>query len=119
MQTISNYCRFIGRLTSDPKMIEFDSGARLTTFRLAITEYRKVKDGDTQAFVNFFDFEAWDTGGEVIFSKCKKGDKIEVVACARNNNWSSKKTGKMHQTTRFRVNEFEILSNKKKVHEVA
>ena len=42
MNTISNYCRFIGRLTEDPKMVEFDN-TRLWTFSLAITEYRREK----------------------------------------------------------------------------
>ena len=45
MNSISNYCRFIGRLTEDPKMVEFDN-TRLWTFSLAISEYRKEKSGE-------------------------------------------------------------------------
>ena len=42
MNTISNYCRFIGRLTTDPKIVVFEN-TTLCTFTLAISEYRKEK----------------------------------------------------------------------------
>ena len=42
MNTISNYCRFIGRLVENPKVVEFEN-TNLCTFTLAINEYRKEK----------------------------------------------------------------------------
>ena len=42
MNTISNYCRFIGRLVQDPKTVKFEN-TELCTFTLAVTEYRREK----------------------------------------------------------------------------
>ncbi len=53
MNTISNYCRFIGRLTADPKIVDFEN-TTLCTFTLAISEYRKEKNGEKKKSVNFF-----------------------------------------------------------------
>ena len=44
MNTISNYCRFIGKMVNDPKLVEFDATS-LCTFTLAINEYRREKNG--------------------------------------------------------------------------
>ena len=65
MNTISNYCRFIGRLTGDPKLIKLES-TDLLTFTLAVSEYRREKNGDKKKTVNFLDFEAWDSGATTL-----------------------------------------------------
>ena len=65
MNTISNYCRFIGKMVNDPKLVEFDATS-LCTFTLAINEYRREKNGEKKKTVNYFDFEAWDSGGLAI-----------------------------------------------------
>ena len=112
MNTISNYCRFIGRLTEDPKMVEFDN-TRLWTFTLAITEYRREKSGEKKKTTNFFDFEAWDSGGDAIGKHCSKGDIIDLVASARNNSWTDK-NGNKRFATKFRVKEFKLFNSKPK-----
>ena len=109
MNTISNYCRFIGRLTADPKVVEFDNTS-LCTFTLAISEYRKEKNGEKKKSVNFFDFEAWDSGGETIEKYCFKGDIIDLVASARNNSWTDK-NGNKRFSTKFRVKEFKLFNS--------
>ena len=109
MNTISNYCRFIGRLVDNPKIVEFEY-TNLCTFTLAITEYRKEKSGEKKKTVNFFDFEAWDSGGETIGHYCAKGDIIDLVASARNNSWVDKNGNKRH-STKFRVKEFKLFNS--------
>ena len=42
MNTISNYCRFIGRLTQDPEIVKVEN-TQLCKFTLAVTEYRQEK----------------------------------------------------------------------------
>ena len=39
--SISNYCRFIGRLTKDPQIIQVEN-THLTKFTLATTELKKA-----------------------------------------------------------------------------
>ena len=109
MNSISNYCRFIGRLVQDPAITNFDS-TQLCTFTLAVTEYRKEKDGAKKKNTNFFDFEAWDSGGSTIEKYCKKGDIIDLVASARNNSWVDK-DGNKKFSTKFRVKEFKLFNS--------
>ena len=55
MNTISNYCRFIGRLAGDPKLIKLEN-TDLLTFTLAVSEYRREKNGDKKKTVSYLDF---------------------------------------------------------------
>ena len=109
MNSISNYCRFIGRLTADPKLVNLDN-TQLVTFTLAINEYRKEKGGDKKKTVNYFDFEAWDSGAVTLGNHCKKGDIVDVVTSAKNKSWTDK-DGKKRLQTRFRVKEFKLFNN--------
>jgi len=109
MNSISNYCRFIGRLTKDPKLIELENTS-LVNFTLAITEYRKEKGGEKKKTVNYFDFEAWDSGATTLAQLCKEGDVVDVVTAARNHNWTDPQGNKKFQT-RFRVKEFKLFNN--------
>ena len=101
--SISNYCRFIGRLVKDPKIIQVED-THLTNFTLAINEYHKSKENQSEKgefvkkkTVNYFDFEAWDSGGATIEKYCEKGDIIDLVASARNNSWTDKSGKKRYQ----------------------
>jgi len=106
--SISNYCRFIGRLVQDPKLVKMEN-TDLVTFTLAVTEYRKQRDGEKKKTVNYFDFEAWDSGATTLGKYCKKGDLVDVVTSARNNNWTDREGNKKFQT-RFRVKEFKLFN---------
>ena len=112
MNTISNYCRFIGKLIDDPKTVEFEN-TTLCTFTLAVNEYRKEKNGEKKKSVNYFDFEAWDSGGAAINKHCSKGDIIDLVASARNNSWVDKNGNKRH-STKFRVKEFKLFNSQER-----
>ena len=72
MNTISNYCRFIVRLAGDPKLIKLEN-TDLLTFTLAVSEYRREKNGDKKKTVSYLDFEAWDSGATTLNKYCKKG----------------------------------------------
>ena len=106
--SISNYCRFIGRLVQDPKLVKMEN-TDLVTFTLAVTEYGKQRDGEKKKTVNYFDFEAWDSGATTLGKYCKKGDLVDVVTSARNNNWTDREGNKKFQT-RFRVKEFKLFN---------
>ena len=109
MNTISNYCRFIGRLAGDPKLIKLEN-TDLLTFTLAVSEYRREKNGDKKKTVSYLDFEAWDSGATTLNKYCKKGDIVDLVASARNNSWVDKEGNKKFQI-RFRVKEFKLFNN--------
>tara|TARA_R100001244_G_scaffold113874_1_gene84341 strand:+ start:469 stop:777 length:309 start_codon:yes stop_codon:yes gene_type:complete len=94
---------------ANPEITSFDK-TQLCTFTLAVTEYRKEKDGAKKRNVNFFDFEAWDSGGAAIEKYCGKGDTIDLVASARNNSWVDK-DGNKKFSTKFRVKEFKLFNS--------
>ena len=112
MNSITNYCRFIGRLAENPKIANLEN-TQLCTFTLSVTEYRKERDGTKKKSVNFFEFEAWDSGGDAIGKHCCKGDIIDLVASARNNSWTDK-NGNKRFSTKFRVKEFKLFNPKPK-----
>lgn len=109
MNSITNYCRFIGRLAENPKIANFEN-TQLCTFTLSVTEYRKERDGTKKKSVNSFEFEAWDSGGAAIEKHCEKGDTIDLVASARNNSWLDK-DGNKKLSTKFRVKEFKLFNS--------
>lgn len=101
-----NHCVFAGRLTRDPESRQLKDGTSVTNFSLALN--RKYKNKNTQQFeeeVNFLDFESWAGAADTIANYCKKGDYIQVVASAKNDNWTDAE-GNKRSRVRFRVKEF-------------
>jgi len=109
MNNITNDCRFLGRLVSDPNLIKTKNDVDLVTFTLAIPEYRKERTGEKKRNVSYFDFEAWDTGATTIAKYTRKGDEIFVHASARPNNWTDK-AGRKNYQVKFRVKEFKLFN---------
>lgn len=112
MNSITNYCRFIGTLVEDPELETLETTS-VVTFTLAIHEYIKEKSsgGRKKKIVNYFDFEAWDTGATAIAKLCKKGDMVDIVSSARNNRWKNTETDEDFET-RFRVKEFQLFNKR-------
>ena len=111
MNNVTNDCRFLGRLVSDPRLIKTKSDVDLVTFTLAVPEYRREKNGDKKKNVSYFDFEAWDTGAATIAKYSEKGDEIFVHASARPNIWTDSEGVKRYQV-KFRVKEFKLFNFK-------
>ena len=112
MNSITNYCRFIGTLVEDPELETLETTS-VVTFTLAIHEYIKEKSsgGRKKKIVNYFDFEAWDTGATAIAKLCKKGDMVDIVSSARNNRWKNTESDEDFET-RFRVKEFQLFNKR-------
>jgi single-stranded DNA-binding protein len=105
-----NECHFIGRFVKDPMLhrITKDDGTTCVV-RFCLAVQRQFKQ--TQ-HVNYLDFEAWDTGAEVIAKYCKKGDVLIInSSSARNNIYTDKETGKKISKVVFRVEKFLLPSN--------
>ena len=118
MNNITNDCRFLGRMVSDPNLIKTKNDVDLVTFTLAVPEYRRERSGEKKRNVSYFDFEAWDSGGTTIEKYCEKGDTIDLVASARNNSWTDK-NGNKRFTTKFRVKEFKLFNSEREKQEQA
>ena len=105
-----NSCNFIGRLAQNPELVPVDS-THVARFTLAVEDYRRSRDGKKTKRVDYFDFEAWDTGATAIAKLCKKGDMVDIVSSARNNRWRNTKTDEDFET-RFRVKEFQLFNKR-------
>jgi len=105
-----NNCTLIGRFVADPYIKDIGK-TKLVTFSLAVEEYRKDKEGNKKKRVDFFDFEAWDSGAETINEFCRKGDVIAVSTTARQQKWTNSK-GEHRQKVVFRVQNFKMFSGR-------
>lgn len=83
-----NECIFCGRFTEDPQLQrivnENDKETCFVNFELAINRKFKKSNGELGKNVTYLEFEAWDSGAEVICKSFRKGDAIFVHAAARN-----------------------------------
>ena len=104
-----NNCSFVGRLAQNPELIAVNS-THVARFTLAVEDYRRAKDGKKTKRVDYFDFEAWDSGAATLGKYCKKGDIVDVVTSAKNKTWTDPEGNKRLQT-RFRVKEFKLFNN--------
>jgi single-strand DNA-binding protein len=105
-----NSCSFVGRFAQDPELFTVN-GTHVVKFTLAINEYRRSKDGNKTKQVDYLDFEAWDSGATTIAKYCNKGDELAVSASARQHKWSDA-DGNRHSRIKFRVNSFNLFSNR-------
>lgn len=100
-----NRCFFDGRLVRDPELKALPNGAKVVNFTLAVNSPRKTKDGQLIKDTSFFEFEAWDSGAELIAEKCKKGNAMMVECAAKSDKWVAQ-DGTNRTKTKFRVNSF-------------
>jgi single-stranded DNA-binding protein len=110
-----NDCTFIGRFLSDPEIQKVASkGDKYTSvlnFRLVVTRrFRKSgEEGTTGKHDSFLDFEAWDSGADVIAKHFRKGDAIIVHTSARNNSYETPDGVRVNKVV-FRVEKFDFPS---------
>lgn len=104
-----NICVFDGRLVRDPELKTLPNGAKVVNFTLAINSPRKAKSGELIKDVSFLEFEAWDSGAELIAEKCRKGNALSVVSAAKSDKWTAA-DGTNRTKTKFRVNSFTQIS---------
>ena len=104
-----NNCSFVGRMAQTPELISVNS-THVVKFTLAVEDYRRAKDGKKTKRVDYFDFEAWDSGATTICKYCKKGDELAVFTTGRQYKWVDD-NGKKNSRINFRVNKFKMLGN--------
>lgn len=97
----------IGRLTSDPEVMNTQSGKAVARYRLAVDRQRK-KDGQQEA--DFISCVAWDKGAEFASRYLTKGTKIAVEG--RIQTGSYEKDGVKHYTTDVIVERQEFCESK-------
>jgi single-strand DNA-binding protein len=98
----------IGRLTKDPEIRVTQTGKKVASFSIAISE---GKDSNGQEMVTFMNCSAWERLAEIIEMYVKKGVKVCVLGSIKNRSWD-KPDGTKGYATDINVRELEILTTK-------
>ena len=108
-----NKCHFIGRFTLDPEVEKIvndnDRETSVVNFTLAINRRFRKNNGEIGKNVVYLDFEAWDSGAEVICKNFRAGHAIIVHASARSTPIEAYDGSNVNKVT-FRVEEFSFPS---------
>lgn len=78
MSASLNECNFIGRLGADPEMRYTPNGACVTSFRIAVDNSYKDKEGNKVASTDWFKVECWNRLAEVVNEYMRKGQLVFV-----------------------------------------
>lgn len=111
-----NICQFVGNLVADPELKQTQAGTSVVNLRLAVnaTRVKNAETGEwTDGDVAYFDFEAWDSGAELL-GQMKKGDRLFVECLAKLDTWKDKETGANRSKVMFRINNFIPIARRAK-----
>ena len=99
----------MGRLTKNPELRQFESGASSARFSIAVS--RRFKNASGTYDADFFNCTAWRKTGEFISQYFHKGDMISIVGTLQNDKWTDE-DGRDHISTQIIVDEAYFTGNK-------
>jgi single-strand DNA-binding protein len=105
-----NSAHFIGRLGQNPEIRTLQSGDKLATWSMALSESWKDKDGNKQEKTTWINCNCFGKQAEIIEKYVKKGDLLYVEAKVQVDQYE-KDSVKM-TATKFNVKNFTMLSPK-------
>jgi single-strand DNA-binding protein len=105
-----NNCIFIGRLGKDPEIKSLQSGDKLATWSMALSESWKDRDGNKQEKTTWINCACFGKQAEIIEKYVKKGDLLYVEAKVQVDQYE--KDGVKMTATKFNVKNFTMLSPK-------
>ena len=105
-----------GRLVQDPKKVDINETTKKAYFAIAINNRRKTKDGQYVDDTDFVNCEVWDSAADIVLSKYKKGQELEVIGAIKSYSTkffdSEGKEVNVHRSY-IRVNSFSPLRGPK------
>lgn len=103
-----NQIFLVGRLVSEPEIIEAETGKKYSHITLAIP--RNYKNAEGVYDTDFIRCNLWDQIAERTSEYCKKGDLISVRGSLQNNNYE--KDGEKKYSVDVNVDKVVFLSSK-------
>ena len=101
-----NECHFIGTLCYDPEFYTLENGTKKVVLRLAVTRSFERRDGTKGKRTAYADFEAWDSGAEMIHKHFRKGDIIVISNASMEQDTWQDEQGKTRSEIYYRINSF-------------
>jgi single-strand DNA-binding protein len=82
-----NRCELIGHLGTDPDLDYTEQGTARCTFRVAVNEQWRDRDGTTQEHTEWFAIVAFGRRGEIAGEYLRKGSRVYVAGPIKTNQW--------------------------------
>lgn len=101
-----NKLQIIGRVTRQPELKTFDSGAVLTSFSIATNNIYKNKAGEKVEETEFHNITAFGKVAETIAKYVIKGQ--ELYVCGRIKTNTYEKEGQKHYSTKVILETFQF-----------
>jgi single-strand DNA-binding protein len=106
-----NDCTFIGRVGKEPEIKNLQSGDKLATWSMALSESWKDKEGNKQEKTTWINCACFGKQAEIIEKYVKKGDLLYVETKVQVDQYE--KDGVKMTATKFNVKNFTMLGSKK------
>lgn len=94
-----NSVLLIGRLTSDPEVRMIPDGTPVCSFRLAVNERYKRRDGEPGESVCFVQIEAWRALADICSKYLTRGREVFVLGKLRHSQWTTAEGQKRSRLT--------------------
>lgn len=108
----------VGRLTRDPEVVNFNSGAKMAKFGFAVSNRRKNQQtGQWEDFPVFVDCKVFQAGNsksaDNFVQYTKKGDQVYLEGKLEFEQWTDKTTGDKRTKLSITVENYQFLQNRR------
>ena len=101
-----------GNLVADPELKTLGSGRSVVSFRMAVNESYKDKDGNRQERTDFFDGEMWGKQAETFAKFLKKGRGVLIEGKLKQDTWKDKDSGDNRSKVVIAASNFTFMDSK-------
>ena len=106
-----NSVMLIGRPGAEPEIKTFNNNKK-ARFSLAVTENKKIANGEWVSDTQWFPIIAWGPAADRVEKNVKKGKRIAIDGSLRNHEWTDDK-GQRHSVTEVWVNDLFLIDFEK------
>lgn len=113
MKNLRNTVTLIGRIGTNPEIVNFENNGKLAKMSLATDESRKDKNGKKVEDTQWHKLVMFGAHAKLAEKYLEKGREICVEGRLINRSWEDK-DGKKHYTTEVHVNDLTFIGSSKK-----
>ena len=110
-----NKCIFIGNVGADPDVRYLDrdgnGNAKVASFRLAVTERYKDRNGELKENTEWVNISAWNKTADIVERFVKKGSQLFIEGKITTRKWTDK-DGNDRFTTEIRAEGIQVLGKR-------
>ena len=110
-----NKCIFIGNVGADPDVRYIDrdgnGNAKVASFRLAVTERYKDRNGELKENTEWVNISAWNKTADIVERFVKKGSLLYIEGKLATRKWTDK-DGNERFTTEIRADGIQLLGKR-------